>query len=407
MLAVASKRKSEYLKISITKFILLFFAIYISNFLYIPASIILKIPQNIQLGAAFFIFISFSIFHIRKSDFSNLTNFKLVFFYLISSLLLTPFYYNINWWPNDMIRCILLLFLFFSLRVTFRNYYLSALKIIAIFTIVIQYLFCIPQLYFKEIYIIVMGLNTESLTRVSGSLVDPNVFSFTVCTCYIILIYTIKLSGKIKNLYIILLSLFSLYLVNLSGSRGGLLIILIVFFLYLKSVLRNTTFLAALSFLSILFFFSITNFSSSNISDQETTIDRFFSQDEKVKTYSSSSSDQRLGSLDEGFTLIKENYFLFGPGIFMYNYVWEKHNFYVFPHNTFVYLYSMFGILSLFPFYILIVLPFRNIKLSTAKKLLFVTLLFSLMLSVNVVFYPLSFMLLDLIIKSDIGELNY
>jgi sialic acid synthase SpsE len=41
-----------------------------------------------------------------------LKNFKLVFFYLISSLLLTPFYYNINWWPNDMIRCILLLFLF-------------------------------------------------------------------------------------------------------------------------------------------------------------------------------------------------------------------------------------------------------------------------------------------------------
>ena len=123
--------------------------------------------------------------------------------------------------------------------------------------------------------------------------------------------------------------------------------------------------------MSILLFFSITNFSSSNISDQETTIDRFFSQDEKVKTYSSSSSDQRLGSLEEGFTLIKENYFLFGPGIFMYNYVWEKHNFYVFPHNTFVYLYSMFGILSLFPFYILIVLPFRHIKFSTAKKLLF------------------------------------
>jgi hypothetical protein len=195
MLAVASKRKSEYLKISIANFILLVFAIYICNFLYIPASIILKIPQNIQLGAAFFIFILFSIFHIRKSDFSNLTNFKLVFFYLISSLILTPFYYNINWWPNDMIRCILLLFLFFSLRVTFRNYYLSALKIIAIFTIIIQYLFCIPQLYFKEIYIIVMGLNTELLTRVSGSLVDPNVFSFTICTCYIIVIYTIKLSG--------------------------------------------------------------------------------------------------------------------------------------------------------------------------------------------------------------------
>lgn len=407
MIALVSKKKPEYLKISLIKLILLFFSIYIINFLYIPASIILKIPQNIQLGIALFIFISFSIFHCRKSDFGNLTNFKLVSFYLIASLFLTPFYYNINWWPNDMVRCVLLLFLFFSLRVTFKKHYLSAIKIIALFTIIIQYLFCIPQLYFKELYIIIMGLNSESLTRVSGSLVDPNVFSFTICTCYIIVVYTLNLTGKIKSLFIISFSLFSLYLVNLSGSRGGLLIITLVFLLYLKSVLRSTVFLASLSFISILLFFSISIFSSSNNSEQETTIDRFFSQDEKIKTYSSSSSDQRLGSLQEGFTLIKENYFLFGPGIFMYNYVWEKHNFYVFPHNTFVYLYSMFGIFSLIPFYILTVLPYRYIKFSIPKKLLFVTLLFSLMLSVNVVFYPLSFMLLDLIVKSDIGELYY
>jgi hypothetical protein len=58
MYDVVSKRNY---KNTLMKYLLIFFSVYITNFLYIPISIIFKIPQNIQLGVSFCIFISFSV----------------------------------------------------------------------------------------------------------------------------------------------------------------------------------------------------------------------------------------------------------------------------------------------------------------------------------------------------------
>lgn len=303
---------------------------------------------------------------------------------------------------NDILRCFLYILIFYNLRRYFRYNYLNVLRKFIIWSTIIQIPFCLVQLLLPNYYFILMDFGqTSTLYRITGTLVDPNLFSYFLIVAFIFITFSLTITAKKNIIIFMLLAITLFYLVDMSGSRGGMILMGIAFIYVFIKKLRNKQRLITLFFTIVLLIFFVGNieYQIKDASKKEmmTGFARFFSSGTKTARWSKASSEQRLSSIEDGIQLIRKDGFLVGPGSFYYESVWDSNFHQVKPHNFIVFLYSMFGLLSLYPIYILLWKTYLNSKGSSFNFFMYFILVFSLMLTVNLMFYPLTFLLIEII----------
>ncbi len=253
---------------------------------------------------------------------------------------------------NDLLR-IIIIFLYFgwtALKYGSSSEFESHLLNIVTFSIIIT----IPLAFFESQFPGVFGImfkegkqfdETTWWRRVGGTIRDPNAYSCLI-VLYGYFLYELSFKQKEKKYFwIVLLLIFALYLVNLSGSRQGfILFFILAFYIFQDSELSKNEQLIVFStslVLSVLYIF----YSFISQSELDSVIDRVF----KDNANAENSSSDRIQSLINGINFsVSQYYTLYGPGSILFNAFWTKK----FPdqyadvaaHNVFVYHLSQFGI---------------------------------------------------------------
>lgn len=238
---------------------------------------------------------------------------------------------------------------------------LSIIIIVSIFEVLLPSTF--NQLLFNS--------ETEIINtyRISGTYRDPNSLSAALITYTFIYIY---INGI--NLKSLLYFLIAGILINISGSRmGGILLILLVFYLFKYFNLRR---LIKTLFFGVIFgaiaFFMINNIFSTGINFEFTSvIDRFFNDENKIS--SNASNLERLESLKNGIEFGWNNLFL-PTGDFLYESKWAQEQIFHYPHNSFIFLFAEYGIYFLWPLYIYFLL-WKKSKVSKLNILYILSIL--------------------------------
>lgn len=363
--------------------------IFFNNFYYLGFFVGVDYKQVVLLcGIISFIFFIKSMILVRhsfKQIFINSSVTRFVFsITILSSLLLIvnqPSQKDVD--SNDVVR---LFFLFFYLSWTSLKYgdadhfkkYIVSISILSI-------LIFLPIIFFEFNFPGIFGLifketnrfdETNWLRRVGATIKDPNGFS-CIIMCYAFFLYYYFFKHKKRNLLILFIILIT-YVINLTGSRQGLLL-LFAFLVYVFFDLKLSSLKKWLIFTSVLVigtFFLITSTVKSEI-DSQSLLTRVLTSDSKAEN----SSESRVNSIYEGFKYSYDNfYFLYGPGSFLFVSSWAKSHpelSDVPPHNAIIFIFIQFGIFSVFVYYSL----FIFFKKLFTLKLYIVGILFLLIVS--------------------------
>jgi hypothetical protein len=183
-----------------------------------------------------------------------------------------------------------------------------------------------------------------------------------------------------------------LYLVELSGSRQGILlfIVLCAYFLpNLFKILGVKRLLLALSvFILLLLAFSPVIYQYL-LQNPDSSLARVLFDSENPKSINSDL--ERSSAMTAGLTYIKNHFYLYGTGLFLFENEWSN---YVqvqipFPHNSFVFLYCQYGIGALLFFYFLWIATKRAITQQLWPLMLMLSI--QLFLLSNPVYYPIHY----------------
>lgn len=331
----------------------------------------------------------------------SLLGFQLVFSYGVLSLTLfilnfLLFDYEIN--GNDIIRVVGYMFFFcwtYSLyqsdEISFNSYLEKLCTTLLVIIVVISFF----EYYFYFAFLTL--INGEAIewggdVRLAGTFMDPNSFA-SALSVYLFIYLRLKGFG-LKGWGYLLISLF---LINLSGSRLGLVLVLVILVPHVTKININFAFLKKLFFLisclalTFLVYFNSFKIESDGDYASVSTFDRIFNEEKKEK--SEASSNERLKSIDDAIATVNFSNLVLPPGSFYFKSKWEKEvNVRHFPHSSFLYLLVEYGIYVLWQLIIILFVYMKSRKSKTST--LFFLLFFQFLLLPNAMYYPTIFLII-------------
>ena len=203
-----------------------------------------------------------------------------------------------------------------------------------------------------------------NLTRIGTTLIDPNSYATALiayfAAFYGFYFYVFK-SGKFVSLLILLTPV--IFLIETSGSRQGILLFVIwLFSLGLKKNWRFT--LVSMGLMAGLLLFVFLAFyqqiQAYAVENPNTSVARILFQDQNKM--SSLSDLERKESLELGLQYVLNNFVVFGPGSFGHtsSYMKSIDRVAAFPHNGPLFLWTQYGVLTLYFFYMVYMEPVDN-----------------------------------------------
>jgi len=337
------------------------------------------------LISAMFFLINFNITH-----FINQTNNWNTVFFVIISIPLCFLDWIINHSTpilNDFIRVIIYCF-YFSWTYSFYKDYTKLRNwfvIISASTFIILVIEGLVEnsnpILFSFLF---SGSNQKKilLTRIGGSIVDPNAYSGLLTFLTMILYFEWFNKDIIyKKIIFILINITTLYLIELSGSRQGLLMYLcFLLYLFFKNInVKKVILLASSIIIIVLLIIASWNQVTTYVEKNPTaSISRFVAGDNSSN--SNQSNFERKNSLIAGLDLCIDNYFLYGPGLLNFTSRWDNFTIHHVPHNGILFIFTEFGILGIVPLFVLYKIAVRSIKSSV--------LVFFVVLFINYSFLP-------------------
>ncbi len=297
---------------------------------------------------------------------------------------------------NDMIRVSLYAIYFswtcfiFNDKFSF-NYWLNKVGIWSVWVLIIEGFI---ELFFPFVWALFLSSNVEkrNFGRIGGTLIDSNMFACTLLLLVIILYYEVfNKNNKKHNRAAIIIALPTLYLIEISGSRQAILA-LVVFFIALA--LPKMNFRKLFNFLILLLGFvvifvlaldPIKNYAADNPSS---AISRVLGGEQSIQ--SAQSNLDRKNSLLQGLSMISDNYFLYGPGLFNFASRWQKDSVYYVPHNGLIYLMAQFGVFSLLVFYLFYCSFLKS--WSIKRVAIFMVVVIHLFFQPNAMYYAITFL---------------
>lgn len=356
-----------------------------------------RIPNIFILGSSLLISVYYTIVNWNSVKSTQL----LLNWYTFLCILFSLFLFTIDYFLyesaikiNDTIRILLYAFYFTWTYLLFSEkqlllHWVKRLAIWSIFLLILQGLF---EYYQPYLWTFMLSENVEKRTvgRIAGSLIDSNSYA---CSLIIYFLIYFKESVSVLNLkkVIFLLGLFLLitYFNDISGSRQGLLIILL-FLVYL--LFENISFkklkyvfvcIGLILILCLIFNEQIISYANQN---PHSSVGRFLSNTDNK---ASQSNLDRQHSIYAGLLFLTENYFVVGPGMLNFASRWENFTTTHEPHIGFLFLLVQYGVLSFVLFYIYYLSFIRSSIAHTT--LLFWAIFIHIALQPNTVYYGISF----------------
>lgn len=356
-----------------------------------------RIPNIFILGISLLISLYYTIVNWNSVKATQLLLNWYTFLCIIFSLFLFTidyFLYESAIKINDTIRILLYAFYFTWTYLLFneKQLILNWVKSIAIWSIILLILQGLFEYYQPYLWTFMLSENVEKRTvgRIAGSLIDSNSYA---CSLIIYFLIYYKESMPARNpkkiLFLAVLFLIITYFNDISGSRQGLLIILL-FLVYL--LFENISFkklkyvfvcIGLFLVLCLIFNEQIISYANQN---PHSSIGRFLSTSDNK---ASQSNLDRQHSIYAGLLFLNENYFFLGPGMLNFASRWENFTSTHEPHIGFLFLLVQYGILSLVIFYIYY-LSFIRSSISHTT-LLFWAIFIHTALQPNTVYYGISF----------------
>lgn len=362
--------------------------------LYILSSLI--IPKVVVILFSLLISLFYFLKRFNTTDFINqIINWNLIVYISVSLLFwFIAFLFNesqANF--NDLIRVSAGVFFFnwvffaFSTSEKLKFFYLkfsSGLLLILFIQGCIEYYFPI------EFGLLVSKEVTKTSVKVATSLSDPNNFAdLVVVLCIIILNLGEFKTRFIYRAFYFFLLLVSFFLVNISGSRQGLILWGIFLFGFVWefikkwSVKRILVFGAGILVMVSMMLPLLFSYFSDN---QGSAVARLF----LGGANSDESSNSRWSTIEAGFEFVKVNYFLFGSGSINFDKAWFDltSNDTPLPHNSFLFLYCQYGIFTILLYYLF----YKTLNRAFVSKqfLLIFGLLVPYFFQPNFPYYPIS-----------------
>ena len=317
--------------------------------------------------------------------------------FLLSLILfsLNSLVFEYEFYPNDMLRIFLYTFYFgwtFSLykdnKEHFQKYLIRLLEWILIIVIIMT---CFEYFLYDSFKILISEefIDLGNDRRIALTFMDPN--SCSAALIVFLLIY-INLNGiKFKSMIYLLITIL---IINLTGSRMGLILLIISFFPLIKPLIQKANFvkiIVGLGFMTTIGLLLSLNsgFSTINENELSTSIfDRMFTEDQK----SSRSTDQRIESIKNGIEASNFSNLILPPGNFNFRSKWEKvvdarH----YPHSSFIYMLVEYGLYFIWPL-IFVYLLYKKSK-QINFKLLYLILLVELFFLPNAIYYSTFFLI--------------
>ena len=341
--------------------------IFFNNFYYLGFFVGFDYKQIIIfcgiISLLFFVKSMLLVKHSFKQIFINSAIARFIFSIIILSSLLLFFnqFSEKDVDSNDIVRLLFLFFYFSWTSLKYGDEHSFKKYLISISTLSI--LIFIPILFFEYNFPGVFGLifkdinrydESNWLRRVGATIRDPNAFSCLIM-CYSFFLYYFLLKFQ-KKIWLILFIALLVYIINLTGSRQGFLLLLVYLmyvFFDLKLSKPKKIFVLAFSFLLVTFF--LINATIKSEIDSQSVTTRILTSDSKAE----GSSVSRINSIYEGITYSYNNfYFLYGSGSFLFASSWAKSHPEIGdvpPHNAILFLFIQFGVFSVFIFYSLFI----------------------------------------------------
>ncbi len=297
---------------------------------------------------------------------------------------------------NDLIRVIILFFYFMWTGLKYGSpiqlkKYLITISAISLFVSFFLALFeyNLPSVFglmFKEENI----FDEDTwIRRVGGTLRDANTFSCAIIIyAFFLYFYFFK---KNQKAFLLITHLLVFYLVNLSGSRQGILLFVVysgyIFFdLKLSS---KSKFFIIISIIIVSVGIGIKSLADKN--EMDTVFARVLKENDKADA----SKADRWQSIVNGVDFTLNNYYgLYGPGSILFMKFWKKKfkdEAEVAPHNLFIFLFAQFGIFSLIIYWCLYTFTIKALK----KNLKFVPVMFLIIVFLlsNIIYYGITLLL--------------
>jgi hypothetical protein len=381
-------------------------AIFLLTNLYFLNNLV-SIPRNLIIVSL--LVISFLFF---LKNFStkllSLLGFQLVVSYVVLSFILfilnlLLFDYEIN--GNDIIRVVGYMFFFcwtFSLyksdEISFNRYLAKLCTTLLIIIVIISFF---EYYFYFAFWSLINGeaIDWEGDVRLAGTFMDPNSFA-SALSVYLFIYLRLKGFGLKGWAYLLI----SLFLINLSGSRLGLVLVVVILVPQLTKIDVNLAFLKKVFFLisclalTLLVYFNSFKIESDDDYTAVSTFDRIFNEEKKVK--SDASSNERLQSIDDALATINFSNLVLPPGSLYFKSKWEKEvNVRHFPHSSFLYLLVEYGVYVIWQLIIILLVYMKSRKSKTTT--LFFLLFFQFLLLPNAMYYPTIFLIIFYI------EINY
>jgi hypothetical protein len=226
--------------------------------------------------------------------------------------------------------------------------------------------------------------------RICGPLSDSNTFAGAI-VLHVALIWELGLKRK-PILFFLPVAIITTFLINVSGSRLGLIMFVMLGLKILVDRTSQYTFTLCSIFclLACLLLFNagVPKQSSglSNVRRVDTVISRIIGDNVEL---AHASTQQREKSLYDSFRFAENYSYIWGPGLFNFKDAWQFRHY---PHSGLFFLFSQFG---LFVFVLILALRISWSRAKYIKK----TFIFSLVLLYvsflpNAVYYPLFFYIL-------------
>jgi len=234
---------------------------------------------------------------------------------------------------------------------------------------------------------------SKTMLRVGGTFADANAFSNAVVILgFLILKFMPSLSNKQQFGLSAFVFLCMLYLVELSGSRQGILLLVVLSLYFAPKLLKQISpkkILISLAIIVLIILLLSPVIYQYLLNNPDSSLARVLFDTENPKSINSDL--ERSSAMTAGLNYIKNHFYLYGTGMFLFENEWTQ---YVqvqipFPHNSFVFLYCQYGILAVLIFYFFWI----AIKRAFSQNLwpLVAMLFIQMYLLSNPVYYPMHF----------------
>lgn len=358
---------------------------------------VLGIPYQLVIVLCLLISLGFSIKHYSTSLFVNLINNWHGLFFILFSLVFSfidILIYKTEFRPNDIIRVIwycsyfIWTFGLFGQRDKVGNW-------VFIQGGLVLFMLMVLGLFEKENPIpfsIILPVEKRNMSRIAATLVDANAYAGLFVLIIMMFFKHIHLKNKWfeNGLFAIALVVF-LYFNEASGSRQGLLMaaIWVIFRYKHKLTIRNSIVIALFfAFMGLLVFINLPSIKLYSVENPSSSVSRLFNSKENERAQES--NFYRNQSIVNGFELIKNNLFVYGPGAFNFISRWEKENYNVEPHNGFLFLLAQYGLWAVFLFWFMWISAKRALAGNNLDLYLAYLLHFALM--PNTMYYATAFL---------------